>query len=65
MNSVQKLETVGISYSSADIFRLIESGWHVSYSNQTMSAWRTVQKHEDEDPESDLNLDQLQKEEKE
>jgi hypothetical protein len=57
MNSVQKLETVGIDYSTADIFRLIESGWNVSYSKSTMSAFRTVPQHENEE--------ELQKEEKE
>ena len=55
----QELETVGISYSAADIFRLLESGWNVSYSAQKMTAWRTVQKQDVEDccENSDQNSD--------
>ena len=45
----QELETVGISYSASDIFRLLESGWNVIYANQKMTAWRTVQKQGDKD----------------
>ncbi|MCW5200091.1 hypothetical protein VU05_05290 [Desulfobulbus sp. F1] len=51
----QQLETAGISYSFADIIRLIESGWNVSYSQQKMTAFRFV-KQENGDEE------QLQKE---
>ncbi len=63
MNSAQKLETVGIAYRAADIFRLIESGWNVSYVKSTMSAWRTVPQYETQDFHDELG--QLQQEEKE
>lgn len=42
----QVLETVGVSWDVASVFRLLEAGWNVSYSVGKMTASREVQQHQ-------------------
>ena len=50
---LQKLETVGVSYDTEDIFRLIETGWDVTYANSKMSASRAVEAQCDDSQEDE------------
>lgn len=54
---IQQIETVGVSYSSADIFRLLESGWNVKYESQRMVASRTVFRGHAQNGEQDEDND--------
>ena len=59
MTSTQLLETCGVAYTAADVFRLLESGWNVTYKNGQMSAFRIVLKYETQDG----NVDSVQSQE--